>query len=113
MRCGKGDYPTAIRITLEYYDKSYHYGLSKRPEGQVTYIKTETDDVAVNAALVMEAAEDLQVDINPSLRGGIHPPEYLVRTPHRLAIFTEQSSPFGYGSGIFSVTHPSALSRYV
>jgi len=53
----EGDYPTAIRITLEYYDKTYHYGLSKRPEGQVTYIKTESDDVAVNASLVMEAAE--------------------------------------------------------
>ena len=51
-----GDYPTAIRITLGYYDRTYHYGLSKRPEGQVTYIRTETDDVAVNAALVMEAA---------------------------------------------------------
>ncbi len=57
---GRGDYPTAIRITLEYYDKTYHYGLSRRPEGQVTYIKTESDDVAVNAALVMEAAEDLR-----------------------------------------------------
>ncbi len=56
----RGDYPTAIRITLEYYDKSYHYGLSKRPEGQVIYINTETDDVAVNAALVMEAAEDVK-----------------------------------------------------
>ena len=56
----RGDYPTAIRITLEYYDKSYHYGLSKRPEGQVIYINTETDDVAVNAALIMEAAEDVK-----------------------------------------------------
>lgn len=55
----KGDYPTAIRITLEYYDKAYHYGLSKRPEGQVTYINTETDDLAVNAALVMQVAGDL------------------------------------------------------
>lgn len=56
----RGDYPTAIRITLEYYDKTYHYGLSKRPEGQVIYIKTESDDVAVNAALVMAAAEILR-----------------------------------------------------
>lgn len=55
----RGDYSTAIRITLEYYDKSYHYGLSKRPEGQVIYIKTDTDDVAVNAALVRDAAEAL------------------------------------------------------
>lgn len=56
----RGDYPTAIRITLEYYDKSYHYGLSKRPEGQVIYINTETDDEAVNAALVMQAAENMK-----------------------------------------------------
>lgn len=56
----RGDYPSAIRITLEYYDKSYHYGLSKRPEGQVIYINTETDDVAVNSALVMQAAEALK-----------------------------------------------------
>lgn len=53
------DYSTAIRITLEYYDRSYHYGLSKRPEGQVIYINTDTDDEAVNAALVMQAAEGM------------------------------------------------------
>ncbi len=57
---GKGDYQTAIRITLEYYDKSYHHGLSRRPVGQVTYIRTETDDVATNMALVMEASEALK-----------------------------------------------------
>ena len=51
-----GDYPTAIRIILEYYDKSYNYGLSKRPAGQVLYIDTDTDDVAVNAARVADAA---------------------------------------------------------
>lgn len=56
----RDDYPTAIRITLEYYDKSYHYGLTKRPEGQVIYINTETDDETVNAALVMEAASRLR-----------------------------------------------------
>lgn len=52
----RGDYPTAIRITLEYYDKSYNYGLSKRPAGTVIFVETETDDVAVNAAKVKEAA---------------------------------------------------------
>jgi len=52
----RGDYPTAIKITLEYYDKSYYYGLSKRTAGQVIFVKTETDDVAVNAAKVKEAA---------------------------------------------------------
>lgn len=51
-----GDFSTAIRITLEYYDRSYRYGLSRKPAGQVTYVDTDTDDVAVNAARVAEAA---------------------------------------------------------
>jgi tRNA 2-selenouridine synthase len=51
-----GDFRTAIRIILEYYDKSYRYGLSRRPPEQVTYVDTDTDDVAVNAARVAEAA---------------------------------------------------------
>jgi len=54
------DYPTAIRITLEYYDRYYHYSLSKRPEGQVIYINTVSDDESVNAALIMEAAASLR-----------------------------------------------------
>lgn len=52
----RGDYPTAIRITLEYYDKSYKYGLSKRPAGQVIYVETDTDDVAVNVSRIADAA---------------------------------------------------------
>ena len=55
----KGDFATAIRITLEYYDKSYSYALS-RPQGrQVIYVDTDTDDVAVNASRVLEAARSL------------------------------------------------------
>ncbi len=54
-----GDFATAIRITLEYYDKSYYYALSKRQERQVIYVETDTDDVAVNAAKVLEAAGSL------------------------------------------------------
>ena len=57
-----GDYPTAIRITLEYYDRSYNYGLSKRPAGQVVYVETDTDDVAVNASRVTEAALRIMSD---------------------------------------------------
>jgi tRNA 2-selenouridine synthase len=55
----RGDFSTAIRITLEYYDKSYRYGLSVRPEGQVVYVETETDDVAVNASKVATAAAEM------------------------------------------------------
>lgn len=49
------DYATAIRITLEYYDKAYNYGLSKRKEGQVIFVNTETDDIIVNAEKVRNA----------------------------------------------------------
>lgn len=52
----RDDYGTAIKITLEYYDKSYTYGLTRRPAGQVLFVETDTDDVAVNAAKVTEAA---------------------------------------------------------
>ena len=52
----RDDYPTAIKITLEYYDRSYTYGLTRRPAGQVLFVETDTDDVAVNAAKVTEAA---------------------------------------------------------
>jgi tRNA 2-selenouridine synthase len=55
-----GDFPTAIRITLEYYDKSYHYGLSKRRSGQVIYIETETDDISVNAMKIKAVAGSLR-----------------------------------------------------
>ena len=55
----KGDFATAIRITLEYYDKSYYYALSRSQGRQVIYLDTDTDDVAVNASRVLEAAGSL------------------------------------------------------
>jgi tRNA 2-selenouridine synthase len=55
----KDDFATAIRITLEYYDKSYNYALSKPQDRQVIYVETDTDEVAVNASRVLEAAGSL------------------------------------------------------
>ncbi len=52
-----GDFTTAGRIILEYYDKAYHHDLSLRREEQVIYINSDTDDPAHNAALVVKAAE--------------------------------------------------------
>jgi tRNA 2-selenouridine synthase len=52
----RNDFSTAIRITLEYYDKAYSYGLSKRKSGQVVFVDTDTDDTAVNAGKVLDAA---------------------------------------------------------
>jgi tRNA 2-selenouridine synthase len=55
-----GDFATAIRITLEYYDKSYYYALSKPQARQVVFLETDTDDVAINAAKVREAASRIE-----------------------------------------------------
>jgi len=49
----RDDFATAIRIVLDYYDKAYRYGLSKRKEGQIIFIETDTDDVRINAAKVL------------------------------------------------------------
>lgn len=52
----RNDFSTAIRITLEYYDRTYRYGLSKRGTGQIVFIDTDTDDTGVNAGKVLDAA---------------------------------------------------------
>ncbi len=52
----RNDFSTAIRITLEYYDKAYSYGLSKRKSGQIVFVDTDTDDTAINAGKVLDAA---------------------------------------------------------
>jgi tRNA 2-selenouridine synthase len=52
-----GDFTRAIEITLGYYDKTYLYGLSLRPQNNIIYIKTDTDDITVNAEKVLDAAE--------------------------------------------------------
>ena len=56
MAIDRNDFSTAIRITLEYYDRTYSYGLSKRKSGQVVFVDTDTDDTAVNAGKVLDAA---------------------------------------------------------
>ncbi len=53
------DFATAIRIVLEYYDRTYRYGLSQRREGQVTVVETDTDSVEINAVRIIEAASSL------------------------------------------------------
>lgn len=56
----RNDFSTAIRITLEYYDRAYGYGLTKRKSGQVIFIRTDTDDIAVNSGKVLDAASEVK-----------------------------------------------------
>jgi tRNA 2-selenouridine synthase len=50
-----GDFTRAIEITLGYYDKTYMFGLKKRPGEMIRFIETDTDDVAVNIDRILNA----------------------------------------------------------
>jgi tRNA 2-selenouridine synthase len=50
------NFSAAIEITLNYYDKTYMFGLRKRPEEKISYIQTDTDDTAANVSKILEAA---------------------------------------------------------
>jgi tRNA 2-selenouridine synthase len=51
------DIAGAIEIVLRYYDKTYMFGLKKRPEESVRYIHTDTDDIEANVSKVLKEAE--------------------------------------------------------
>jgi tRNA 2-selenouridine synthase len=54
-----GDYEKAIEITLLYYDKAYMYGLKKKKGENIITINTDTDNIQINAAKVLEAASQI------------------------------------------------------
>ena len=56
----RGDFATAIEITLQYYDKAYMYGLNRKPQEMLHYVNTDTDDVEINAGMILEAASRLK-----------------------------------------------------
>ena len=51
-----GDYAKAIEMTLNYYDKTYLFGLGKKQDNNIYYVNAGTDDIEANASLVIEAA---------------------------------------------------------
>jgi tRNA 2-selenouridine synthase len=54
-----GNFRRAIEITLNYYDKAYMFGLKRRPERNISYVETDTDDITVNIGKILEAAEKI------------------------------------------------------
>ncbi len=56
----RGDFATAIAITLQYYDKAYRYSLNRKPRELLHYVNTDTDDVEINAGRILEAASRLK-----------------------------------------------------
>ncbi len=53
------DYSRAIEITLGYYDKAYLHSLKKRMASKTIFVHTDTDDVAINATKVLDAASGI------------------------------------------------------
>lgn len=56
---GEGNYSRAIEITLGYYDKAYQYGLKKKNNANLIFVETDTDDIAVNAMKILDAASGI------------------------------------------------------
>jgi tRNA 2-selenouridine synthase len=52
----RGDFPKAIEITLNYYDKAYLFGLGRKLEKDIYYVNTDTDDIETNVQKILEAA---------------------------------------------------------
>jgi tRNA 2-selenouridine synthase len=52
----RGDIAKAIEISLRYYDKTYLHSISRKEKSKIIYIETDTDDIEVNAAKVLDAA---------------------------------------------------------
>jgi len=55
----KGDLAKAVEVVLKYYDKAYLYGIKRKNTKKLISIETVTDDVEVNANLVLNAAKNI------------------------------------------------------
>jgi tRNA 2-selenouridine synthase len=54
-----GDFEKAVEITLKYYDKTYMYGIRRKPVRNLIFIETDSDDIDYNAKKVLEAANKI------------------------------------------------------
>jgi tRNA 2-selenouridine synthase len=55
-----GNIAKAIEISLNYYDKAYRFGLTRKESKNIIYVETDTDDIEVNAMKVLEAARNIR-----------------------------------------------------
>ncbi len=54
-----GDIAKAIDISLKYYDEAYMYGISKKNQEKIVFVKTDTSDIEVNTHRILEAARKI------------------------------------------------------
>ena len=55
-----GDFAKAIEIVLYYYDKAYQFGLKKKNNKNIIYVRTDSDNIESNAMKVLEAARTIK-----------------------------------------------------
>jgi tRNA 2-selenouridine synthase len=58
----KGEFSKAIRIVLNYYDKTYMFGLKNKKSSNIIYVNTDTDDIEANALKVSDATGKIKWD---------------------------------------------------
>jgi tRNA 2-selenouridine synthase len=56
----ENDFLKVANIALDYYDKTYNYGLEQRKDVPKVFVETDSGDPEHNAKLVLEAWNDLQ-----------------------------------------------------
>jgi tRNA 2-selenouridine synthase len=56
----ESNFSGAIEITLNYYDKTYMFGLKKRPPEMIHSIQTNSDDILHNASKILELAGKIE-----------------------------------------------------
>lgn len=56
---GESNFSRAIEITLNYYDKTYLFGLKKREAEMVRYVETDTDEITANVSKILEVSNRL------------------------------------------------------
>jgi len=55
-----GDLKKAIEIVLWYYDKAYNFGLKKRDSKNIIFVNLDSDNLEINAAKVLAAADGIK-----------------------------------------------------
>jgi tRNA 2-selenouridine synthase len=54
-----GDIAKAIEISLNYYDRAYSYGLTKKNPENIIYVKADTEDIETNSLKILDAASHI------------------------------------------------------
>lgn len=55
----ESNFSRAIEITLNYYDKTYLFGLKRRTKEMISYIQTDTDEIRVNVSKIIKEAGEI------------------------------------------------------